>query len=238
MPCAIFCGLIPCTLTQQRKLNNAMSSFEFVKSPEEFLQPKPPRIGCTPLLEAEADELAACLTDPEVLRTLTCSTAPIDAETIRTQWMTSETARFYALRDASSSEMLGFLQVTRPATEITLARILPFMPLGDTVELGLGLRRSAWGQGLGTEAVAWFLEDLRAAERPLLCLAGALKSNTRSIRIMQKLGAHVLGEDDSNVTCGLWIHRKDSRPASAEQTERGNRLSQMKVSKRSSIRGR
>ena len=76
--------------------------------------------------------------------------------------------------------------------------------------VGYWLGREFWGKGLATAGLALFLEDL--AERPIH--AHVAKSNAGSIRVLEKCGFKVTGEDRAPVLPGVehvedWIMRLD-----------------------------
>jgi RimJ/RimL family protein N-acetyltransferase len=58
-------------------------------------------------------------------------------------------------------------------------------------EVGYWLGKHYWGRGIATSALAAFLRQVQ--ERPLY--AGAAKDNTASLRVLQKCGFTIRGED-------------------------------------------
>jgi RimJ/RimL family protein N-acetyltransferase len=71
---------------------------------------------------------------------------------------------------------------------------------GDRREVGYWLGRDHWGRGVATAALVAFLGEERT--RPLH--AGVLPANVGSLRVLEKCGFAVCGEDD-----GLVILRLD-----------------------------
>jgi RimJ/RimL family protein N-acetyltransferase len=60
-------------------------------------------------------------------------------------------------------------------------------------EVGYWIGREYWGKGLATEALSQFLGHMEV-RRPLY--AGVAKHNVASIRVLQKCGFTVIGEED------------------------------------------
>ena len=85
----------------------------------------------------------------------------------------------WALQERATGDFLGFTGLMRPAFDA------PFMP---AVEIGWRLRRSAWGQGLATEAAraatTFAFGELDLPEIVSL----AVPANTRSLAVMERLG--------------------------------------------------
>jgi RimJ/RimL family protein N-acetyltransferase len=66
-------------------------------------------------------------------------------------------------------------------------------------EVGYWLGRDHWGKGIATEALAEFLPVV--GERPLF--AGVARHNAPSIRVLEKCGFAVVGEDGDHVILEL-----------------------------------
>lgn len=64
-------------------------------------------------------------------------------------------------------------------------------PLGDNLEVTYWLGREFWGRGIATEALRQFLELVTV--RPMS--ARAAKDNVGSLRVLQKCGFQIVGED-------------------------------------------
>ncbi len=62
---------------------------------------------------------------------------------------------------------------------------------GGRREVSYWVGRSFWGRGIATRALSWLLEDLET--RPLY--ARAAKDNVASIRVLEKCGFTIAGED-------------------------------------------
>jgi RimJ/RimL family protein N-acetyltransferase len=172
--------------------------------------PPSPRIRVTALQPQDADELAGCLNDTELLWALGC-TSGIGADTIRDQWIPHAVARFYALRDAQTARMLGFLSTRSPPKDETLARVTHSVPPCDeAMEFGIALARNAWGHGLAAEAIQVFVASVlnngSCGDRKVLCLAGVRHSNVRSLRMLKKIGMVDWGQDAEFATYGMVLH--------------------------------
>ncbi len=95
---------------------------------------------------------------------------------------------FYALADRQTDEVMGFCGIAR----VALPGILP----KDSFEIGWRLATRFWGQGYVTEAGRALLH-LAFNERHLAEIyAFAVKGNTRSIAVMQRLGMQQLDGRD------------------------------------------
>ncbi len=70
---------------------------------------------------------------------------------------------------------------------------------GDTREVGYWIRRDRWGKGIATEALRRFLRLDKA--RPLL--AGVVKHNIASIRVLEKCGFRRTSEVGTEVILRL-----------------------------------
>jgi RimJ/RimL family protein N-acetyltransferase len=71
-----------------------------------------------------------------------------------------------------------------------VGHVLSFDQFGDR-EVSYWLAREHWGRGIGTAALGAFLAQTR--QRPLF--ARAAKDNTGSLRVLQKCGFTICGED-------------------------------------------
>jgi RimJ/RimL family protein N-acetyltransferase len=70
-------------------------------------------------------------------------------------------------------------------------------------EVGYWIGREYWGKGLATEALSQFLGHMEV-RRPLH--AGVAKHNVASIRVLQKCGFTVIGEEDDGYIMKLAAH--------------------------------
>lgn len=66
---------------------------------------------------------------------------------------------------------------------------------GGKREVGYWIAQEHWGRGIATEAVSRFLSEL--TERPLY--AGVAKGNAASLRVLEKCGFRVEGEEPGGV---------------------------------------
>lgn len=76
------------------------------------------------------------------------------------------------------------------ADEQVAGSIASFVMFGER-EIGYWLGREYWGQGIATRGLALFVEQLH--ERPLF--ARVAKDNLGSLRVLQKCGFVIIGED-------------------------------------------
>ena len=79
-----------------------------------------------------------------------------------------------------------------------VGNIVSFVQSGER-EVGYWLGQAYWGQGLATQALAAFLGEVE--ERPLY--AHAAKHNPASLRVLEKCGFRVVGEDPAFSTVGV-----------------------------------
>jgi RimJ/RimL family protein N-acetyltransferase len=125
--------------------------------------------------------------DPKVMEffPMRRSHAECDALMERLQTMILETGYgFFALADRYSDEPMGFCGIAK----VSLPDVLP----DEAVEIGWRLATRFWGNGYVTEAAAALL-DFGFAERGLdEIYAFAVKDNSRSIAVMERLGMQKL----------------------------------------------
>ena len=81
--------------------------------------------------------------------------------------------------------------------EQVVGNIVCYGPSGER-EIGYWLGREFWGRGIATQALALFLEQVKT--RPLY--AHVAKHNIASLRVLQKCGFHITGEDRWSPTPG------------------------------------
>ncbi len=74
--------------------------------------------------------------------------------------------------------------------EELIGHIASFEQFGET-EVTYWLGRAYWGKGLATQALGLFLAEV--TKRPIF--ARAVKDNVASIRVLEKCGFHIWGED-------------------------------------------
>ena len=136
------------------------------------------RLVMRPWREDDAEPFAAMNADPVVMEhyptVLTREQTQIVIGRIRGHF-TSEGFGFWALEAPGIAPFIGFTGLARPG----------FLP---AVEVGWRLGRSYWGNGYATEAargaVAWGFSSLALTEIVALVVPG----NTRSQRVMDRLG--------------------------------------------------
>ena len=129
---------------------------------------------------ADRPAFAALNADPEVVQHLgigPMSRAESDtlADRIEEGWRTRGYG-LYAVERRAEGDMVGFIGVSHH-------RAIP-----SEVEIGWRLARSAWGRGLATEG-ALAVRDMAYATLGLPALISiTIAANTRSLRVMEKLG--------------------------------------------------
>ncbi len=79
---------------------------------------------------------------------------------------------------------------------------------GGEREVGYWLGRAYWGKGVATRALAAFL--LHVPERPLY--AHVVKHNHASLRVLQKCGFTISGEDGEEYILELPANARDAAP--------------------------
>ena len=94
--------------------------------------------------------------------------------------------------DHGSGAFLGWVFI-RPATGSKHAREIGWTR-PDEVELGYRYCRSAWGRGVATESAAPLVQIALADPTTTAVVACALAGNTRSLRVLEKLGLERVGE--------------------------------------------
>jgi RimJ/RimL family protein N-acetyltransferase len=77
-------------------------------------------------------------------------------------------------------------------------------------EVGYWIGRKYWGKGVATEALSRFLEVVET--RPLY--AGVAKHNSASIRVLEKCGFTMAGEEEDGYILILRANRGDEAPGS------------------------
>lgn len=71
-----------------------------------------------------------------------------------------------------------------------VGHVVSFQQMGE-LEVSYWIGKDYWGQGLATRALSHFLDEMKA--RPLF--ARAVKDNIGSIRVLEKCGFTIVGED-------------------------------------------
>jgi RimJ/RimL family protein N-acetyltransferase len=94
--------------------------------------------------------------------------------------------------DRTNDEFLGWVFV-RPATLAKDACELGWTQPGEE-EVGYRYRQSAWGRGIATEAATPLVQLAIADSATTAVVACAHVDNTRSIRVLEKLGLERVGE--------------------------------------------
>jgi RimJ/RimL family protein N-acetyltransferase len=117
-----------------------------------------------------------------------------DPVAVRMAAFTAEQPGNRARFDQHWSRILSDRTITARTIELreggVVGHVLSFEHFGDR-EVSYWLAREHWGRGIGTAALAAFLAQTR--QRPLF--ARAAKDNAGSIRVLQKCGFTICGED-------------------------------------------
>lgn len=134
------------------------------------------RLTLRPFAPDDLDALAAIYTDPTVMRYIFGG--------VRTRQQTATTIA--AISDEWHDRGYGRWAVTETAT----GRLLGMCGFVERAELGYILGRFAWGRGIATEAARACLDFGFERLGYDTIGAGALKENSASLRILEKLGMH------------------------------------------------
>jgi [ribosomal protein S5]-alanine N-acetyltransferase len=144
------------------------------------------------ITEADAELLFELDADPEVMRHIGPRPAPdVDSyrQRTRTVYLPLQAHPWLGVRivlDRASGEFLGWVFL-RPAPAAKDAIGLGWT-VPSEVELGYRYRASAWGRGLATEAATPLVHLALADTATTSIVACVLASNTRSLRVLEKLG--------------------------------------------------
>lgn len=156
------------------------------------------RLVLRDITEEDAGRLYELDSDPEVMRYIG-SRPPADLaeyqDRIRTVHLPRQAHHWHGMRmvvDRSSGEFLGWV-FARPAVDSNLACAMGWNK-PDEIEIGYRYRPCAWGRGLATEAAGPLMA--RALEDPTTTavVACAHCDNAASLRVLEKLGLHRVGE--------------------------------------------
>jgi len=150
---------------------------------------------------SDLDALADIYADPAVMRYI--------RDGVRSRKYTASNILMYMLSWAQQG--YGVWAVTGK-DDATLYGMCGFV---DRAELGYSFARASWGRGFATEAASaclWYgFERLEYAEIG----AGALRDNTSSRRVLEKLGMRPQANDFFDRNGGVYYHllRADYQPA-------------------------
>ncbi len=157
-----------------------------------------PRLILREFTEADAEELFALDSDPEVMRFI----GPYqlgDVEAYRSRIQTHNIPYYtehpgygvWAAVEKAGGAFLGWI-LLRPALDYRFAAEAGFR--AEDVELGYRLRRAAWGKGYATEASRALVQD-GFTRLGMACVAAvALVGNRASTRVMEKTGLRRVAE--------------------------------------------
>jgi RimJ/RimL family protein N-acetyltransferase len=156
------------------------------------------RLMLRDVTETDAELLFELDSDPEVMRHIGVRPPPDVAwyrERIGMVYVPQQAHPWHGIRlvlERASGEFLGWVFV-RPATASMHAREIGWTGPGDE-EVGFRFRRSTWGRGIATEAAMPLVKIALADPATTAIVACALASNTRSLRVLEKLGLERVGE--------------------------------------------
>jgi RimJ/RimL family protein N-acetyltransferase len=149
------------------------------------------------ITEADAELLFELDADPEVMRYIPWRAPDVAwyRDRIRTVHLPQQAHPWHGVRtvlDRASDEFLGWVFI-RPAIESKGAQELGWTRRNE-VEIGYRFRRSAWGRGIATESVMPLVRFALADAATTAIVACVLADNTRSLRVLEKLGLQRVGE--------------------------------------------
>ncbi len=171
------------------------------------------RLTMRPFVEADLDEYAAMMAEPEVVRFF--SHGPLsrpDAWRSMASFLGHEQLRGWtnhAVVDKASGRLLGRCGLWRPEG-------------WPGTEVGWMLARSAWGHGYATEAAAAW-RDWAFAHLELDQLVSIIhRDNTASIRVAQRIGHRYLHDlEMAGMPCQLWGQEPCGSDVPANRWESG-----------------
>ncbi len=147
----------------------------------EGLQLLTPRLRLRPLTEADADALFAVFSDPAVMRYW--STPP---------WAERQQALDLVSRDQAAHRRGEYLRLGIEPREggavLGTCTLFSWQRSNRRAELGYGLARAAWGQGLATEALTALLHQGFGPLGLNRVEADIDPRNTASARVLERLG--------------------------------------------------
>lgn len=156
------------------------------------------RLMLRDITEADAELLFDLDSDPEVMRYIG-SYPPSNVAWYRQRivdaylpWQSHPWHGVWIVGVKDSGETLGWTFI-RPAPASPVAIDLGWVR-PDELEVGYRFRQTAWGRGVATEATAPLIEFALADNAVTSIVACALASNTKSLRVLQKLGLERVGE--------------------------------------------
>ena len=148
-----------------------------------------------PMERSDIDLMVEMDTDPEITKYIG---GPISEDQVRNKFdyylhRDDEKAHgHWCILDKSSAQTFGCVLVKPMPIEDPNGRLFSDVP-ADGVEIGYRLRKSAWGQGIATEAASAFLPlqfDEIGLNRLRACI---LEGNEASQKVLKKLGMRYIG---------------------------------------------
>ena len=143
-----------------------------------------PRLRLRPLASSDEADLVALDSDPEVMRYVGSPAG------VKSPAETAERARLRIREtEAGDYEPLGFWRIESRSDGAFLGvGALIQMPDGEDVEVAYRLARSAWGQGIATEAVGALVAHALGPLALPRVVAVTYPENRASQRVLDKLG--------------------------------------------------
>ena len=145
-----------------------------------------PRLLLRRWRESDLEPFAAMNADPEVMEFFPSTLTPQESAAMVEKTEASfETEGFGLWAAELRGDFIGYVGLSRPRFQAD------FTPC---VEIGWRLARPFWGQGLATEAATHVLKDgFERLQLPAI-LSWTATLNTRSVRVMERLGMSPAGE--------------------------------------------
>ena len=167
------------------------------------------------LTETDADNLFELDSDPEVMRYLNGGIPHT-----RDEIVTEVLPRYLEYYDKYAE--YGFWAAIERTTDEFLGwfHFRPYRSAPEEIELGYRLKRSAWGKGYATEGSRALIEKGFTELGADKVVADTLAANTRSRRVMERLGMRL----EKEFLCG-----EDELPGWSEEERRGVKYALVKM---------
>jgi RimJ/RimL family protein N-acetyltransferase len=149
------------------------------------------------IAEADAERLFNLDSDPEVMRHIPWRAPDVawHRDRIRNVYLPLQAHPWRGVRivlDRASGDFLGWVFI-RPVIDSKGAADVGWTQPSEE-EIGFRYHRFAWGRGIATEAAMPLMQIALADPATTAVVACALAGNARSLRVLEKLGLHRVGE--------------------------------------------